>query len=496
MLAHGRSKTRTNCGGCGAGMQALLIALALLTAFTFSPENARGRQPSPPLGPDAALRRVLGHKSLRRAKLSIEIADLSTGTVLFQRGAARKLNPASAAKLITTAAALSHFGSSHRFASTFHGTISRNGDSQALYIRGGGNPATRVRDLWAVVESLKRQGLKRIQRGFVLDLSAFDAQTLPPAFDQKKTDAHYRPSVSAFSVNFSRVTVFVAAGEQGKPARVTTFPRCAYFAIENRSLTVAKKGVRLRVESVRRGTQTVLVISGEISAARRRPIAVRKRVYHPSRLAVSVLRQLLRDAGIKVHGSLQVAPVSPKLPLLATLFSAPLAQIIAEANKTSNNFISEMLLKQLGRTPTTPGSFSAGIDAARTFLVQSVKLSDANLRLVNGSGLYDANRISAAQLGQLLRYMGKHPLHAPEYLSSLSIAGTDGTLRHRLRGNSKHQMRAKTGTLDGISALAGYLRAKSGRTLSFVFLVSGPVVPYHVYRRIQDKLASVAREQY
>lgn len=246
---------------------------------------------------------------------------------------------------------------------------------------------------------------------------------------------------------------------------------------------------------MKRGNHTALVLTGELSS-RRHLVLVRKRIWHPSRFAASVLRQLLSDARIRVDGGLRFAATPAKLPILVRLRSAPLSQLIAETNKTSNNFMAELLFKALGGSPNAPASFSAATTAVKTFLEQQVKLPDPAMRITNGSGLYDANRVSAAQLSALLRYMSQQPSIAPEYQASLAIAGVDGTLHYRLRGETRHRLRAKTGTLDGVSALVGYLRTKSGRAVSFVFLINGPVRPYRHYRQVQDALARAAYQRF
>ncbi len=164
-------------------------------------------------------------------------------------------------------------------------------------------------------------------------------------------------------------------------------------------------------------------------------------------------------------------------------------------NKPSDNFIAEMLLKTLGgASGDGPATWQKGRDAVERYL-RAVglgdRLDDDGVAFVNGSGLYDANRLSPALLVGVIRAAATDPESGPDFLASLSIAGRDGTLRKRLKKTAAaKRARGKTGTLNGVDALVGLVTAKDGETYVFAFLVNGSHGPHARIRAALDRLVS------
>jgi D-alanyl-D-alanine carboxypeptidase/D-alanyl-D-alanine-endopeptidase (penicillin-binding protein 4) len=176
-----------------------------------------------------------------------------------------------------------------------------------------------------------------------------------------------------------------------------------------------------------------------------------------------------------VKGRVKLATVpSSGTRLMHVAMSDTLDVVLKRLNKISSNFIAEMLLKTMGaELKGAPGSFAKGIEAAEDFLEKDVGIPRGTYVMKNGSGLNDANRYSASQVNRLLRYMyDRFPLQ-PEYLSSMGIAGKDGTLRYRFEGSDAvGRLRAKTGTLENVSALSGYVQAVGGEKFIFSTMVN------------------------
>lgn len=148
--------------------------------------------------------------------------------------------------------------------------------------------------------------------------------------------------------------------------------------------------------------------------------------------------------------------------------------MLKRVNKNSSNFMAEQLLKTLGAEATgDPGSWAGGVSSVEEFLESEVGIPRGTFIMKNGSGLNDANRFSAAQVAKLLRFMWHRFPLAPEYMSSLGIAGKDGTIHYRMEGtDAVGRLRAKTGTLENVSALSGYVEAVNGERFAFSMMAN------------------------
>ena len=188
--------------------------------------------------------------------------------------------------------------------------------------------------------------------------------------------------------------------------------------------------------------------------------------------------------GIRVRGKPKLGAVPERARLLYVAQSETFDLVLKRMNKYSSNFVAEQLLKTLGaEVKGPPGTTANGVSVAEEFLEREVGIPRGSYILRNGSGLNDTNRFTPRQLTQLLKVMwDRFPL-APEYLSSVGIAGKDGTLRYRFEGSEAvGRLRAKTGTLENVSALSGYVQSVGGERFAFSVLVNdfagrtGPVV--------------------
>jgi D-alanyl-D-alanine carboxypeptidase/D-alanyl-D-alanine-endopeptidase (penicillin-binding protein 4) len=192
----------------------------------------------------------------------------------------------------------------------------------------------------------------------------------------------------------------------------------------------------------------------------------------PRKVAGFVLAEALLARGVRVAETVALGK-SEDLPILVTHRSEPLMTLLPRLGKDSDNFSAEMLLKTLGARASGVGSSEAGSKVLLDTL-GSLGLVEPSLRWVNGSGLFDANRISTNLLVRMLGMAYADPSIAPEYLSQLSRAGVDGTLTKRLRNLPKGCIvRAKTGTLRTVISLAGYIHRTDGKALGFAIIAEG-----------------------
>jgi D-alanyl-D-alanine carboxypeptidase/D-alanyl-D-alanine-endopeptidase (penicillin-binding protein 4) len=239
--------------------------------------------------------------------------------------------------------------------------------------------------------------------------------------------------------------------------------------MENQTTTVHGKRSRLRIDSYRKDDRLIITVRGRITDNRDDYVDMR-RLADGSLLAASVLRSAFGDFGIEITGRVRAGNVAAST-MLAEHVSAPLSDVCRISNKPSNNFVAEAIYKTLGgELYGAPGTLAKGTRAIMDYLT-SAGIKPGAFKIVNGSGLTHENRITPQDLSSLLRKIYYDLSVAPEFMSSLAIAGIDGTIRNRFMGtDAVGLVRAKTGTLNGVSALSGYVGDKDDVLIFSIFV--------------------------
>jgi D-alanyl-D-alanine carboxypeptidase/D-alanyl-D-alanine-endopeptidase (penicillin-binding protein 4) len=402
--------------------------------------------------------------------LSITVAALPSGATILQHDGHIARNPASGSKLITALVALRTLGPSHRFRTRVHGRLV-GGSVDRLIIRGEGDPSLSSDQVTGMAGRLSAMGLERVERELVVDQSHFDDQFVPPAFEQQPNEwAVFRAPVCATAVDGNRLVLHVVPGAVGSNAHVYVEPLgAAEISGTITSVERLLSNNRRMSFSVASATSRPLVrVGGEILATESM-VTLQKRSDDPRLVAGYVLREALRARGVVVNGGVVLGSVEDA-PSLLTHSSEALSAILHRLGKDSDNFAAEMLLKSIGVRVLGEGSSRAGAKVVLDTLA-AIGVDAQNLKWTNGSGLFDANKISTTALVQALVAAQQDRRLAPEYLSQLAIAGVDGTLAGRLRQlDSSCFVRAKTGTLRDAVSLAGFVERKDGRSFAFALI--------------------------
>ena len=436
---------------------------------------------------------VLREPELAKAKVGVDVVDVDSGKILYARNDAGLFNPASNVKLFTTAAALAILGPEYRWKTVVYADAPISGGELKgrLYIKGHGDPTLVVEDLWRVVADLYSAGLRKVSGDLVVDDTFFDDVRVGPGFDQKQEDLPFRAPNGALSLNYNAVGVHVMPGAgDAAPARVIVDPQTPYFTIVNDARTVAAGRTVVTVESRETTDHTELKVAGRIRVGDEGVVALR-RVAHPDLYTANAFRELLARRGIKVSGNIVRDAAPSTARALAAHYSQPLGVVVRDVNKHSNNFMAEQILKTLGaETGGRPGTWAKGVDAVSGFL-ERLGIARKDYKMTNGSGLYNSNLFSPAQLTTLLRVAYKDFRFAADFIGSLALAGADGTVSHRMEGGlAERYVRAKTGTLAGVSCLAGYAGAPGHAPLAFaIFMNDIPDPSTLKARRAQDAIA-------
>ena len=451
-----------------------LAALAVL--LLLGAPSARGADgPARARDLEAALGAIVAESALAGARAGILVASLETGQVLFARDADVLLNPASNVKLFTAAAALARLGPEYRFDTEFYADAGSEGRTslRTLFVRGKGDPTITSERLWAIAGDLDHAGVKKVG-DIVLDDLWFDGERLGPGFDQESGDRSYLAPTGALSLDWNAVAVHVAPGDRpGARARVELEPASDFLEVVNRATTAGPRAMRrvLTSSSWAGGRQRVSV-DGRVPAGGRETV-VWRRIDEPALYLGQTLRRYLELRGVKVTGRVRTGALPPDARLVHVAESEPLAEVVRRMNKVSSNFVAEQLVKALGaEAKGAPGSWAKGIEAVGDFLADAGIPRGAYV-MRNGSGLNDSNRFSARQVVTLLRAMWQRwPLQA-EFVGSLPVAGRDGTIRWRMEGTEAvGRLRAKTGTLENVASLSGYVETASREKLVFAALVN------------------------
>jgi len=462
------------------------------------PSSSEPATPTPPSAPphiwkggefQRAISQLAQWVKKNGGTLGAELDDVASGAVLGSAAANTPENPASNQKILTTAAVLRHFGADFRFRTVLCGA--RAGDSVAkLVLRGSGDPSLGSEDLQELAKVLAQSGVRHVGE-LLIDQSYFDAHFVPPAFEQQPQEwAAFRAPVSAVSLNRNVTTLNVAPTEPGQPARVWFEPE----GFVDVSGTVRTEKIE-RTQNVKltlreSGTRLAALVGGAIQPSSP-AFHWSRRVEDPNLLAGYGLKAALAADGIQVSGKIAVGGEAEQ-SVLAAHDSRPLSEILPELGKDSDNFYAETLLKDLGaKVKGTPGTSANGAAVVLDYL-REIEALDAGTRISNGSGLFDANRVSARTLVKTLLHAYRDPALSRVFVDQLAVGGVDGTLKHRFLAFKKQRsIRAKTGTLDSVIALSGYtFRPDGSSPVAFSLIVSGITGKHPEIRKRVDEIVS------
>lgn len=460
-------------------LKSLIFLLCLFSAPILA------AQPNPSLNTE--LKTILSNQHLQQSKVGIYAVDLATGEVLLSHEPDALLNPASNMKLVTGATALSVLGPEYTVFTRLSHDGKRNGKTIEgnLYLKSDGDPFLHHQNVVSWALDIKRQGIDTIAGDLVIDDTRFAGTYIPPGFDQKAEDAAFRAPVGAVSVSYNAVTVEVHPGKEGAPAEVRVFPPNDYVRIVNNVTTKAGKRSAVNFSVKSDGDFTQISLTGN-TGLQAEPVVVRKRIDHPGLFSGHVMATALKEVGISISGTIRTGARPDNTRTLVLYESSPMWSNVALMNKWSNNFMAEVIFRQLAMNKPV-----ADIESSRQVVAEFLAAAKVTpgWTMFNGSGLYNGNKFSARQLVQILSYMHNHPFSA-EFEMSLAMAGRDGTMKTRMP-ELNNNLRAKTGTLNEVTSLAGYVTSVSGRRIAYAVIFNDTPVRSWNLRSQQDAVITL-----
>lgn len=470
----------------------ILSGLALALLATGVPAPAATAQVTAAPAPLAQrLDAVLSRYAPAQSHVGVQVVTLSDGRVLYERQADKLFLPASVQKVVTASAALSLLGSQKRFATRLQTeSVVESGRLRGhLYLKGEGDPTLEAEDLEALAAKLAAAGVREIAGDLVTDATAFNPSgRVPDGWAWDDLAWGYGAPVSALSLHRNAIDVAVAPGAPGEPVRLAVTPQTGYMTLANRAVTQAAGASNsLAIAGGPQNGAERWTLSGTLPAGAAQETLSRS-VSDPARFAGTVLKEALARRGVRVAGRIRPGAAPAGARNVAIHQSPPLADLVRLMNKESDNLIAETLLMQVGiRAKGGPATWEKGLDAVASYLERS-GWPAGTYRLADGSGLSRYNAVTPAQLTRLLRHVAGDRLAYPAFLISLPVSGVDGTLASRLATpTARGRLRAKTGTMSGVSALAGYLDTPQGPIVVSVF-INGFAGSAGAARELQDKL--------
>ena len=471
-----------------APMRVLLLPLAFLLMIPLSSARAADLQQD--------LTRLLATPCLTKGEVGMRVAEVAGGKVLFDSGGEKLLIPASNVKLLLAAAALSALGPTYAFPTEIltDRPLSAAGALRGnVYLKGYGDPVLVSEQLWLMARALKHLGLSEIRQDLIADDGSMLQDPLPYAWNPDEESRAYTAKPGALSLNFNTVQVTVdPARETGAPPRVQIDPDSAHLAIDNQAITARPgTGRPLRVRVLPSDHREILQVRGAVSLGAAR-VSLYRSVEQPALYTARVFAQLLHEAGIALQGVVRRGTAPPGAELLYTHRSKPLALILQDMNKWSNNFIAEQLLRTLGSERYgRPGTRDKGVGAVQEYLAGIGIGADA-YQLEDGSGLSRGNRLSAAELVAVLEAAVNDSPWQAEYMASLGLLGLDGVVERGFAASpARGLLRVKTGFLDGVRAFSGYGRAPDGKLLAFSLLWNGSACSAGEWEGVQANFAAL-----
>ncbi len=434
---------------------------------------------------------ALKQVGLPSAGLSIYVHEIGAPGPLLAFDADTPRNPASAIKILTTLVGLEELGPAYQWKTEAYATAGVGGGRLAgdLYLKGYGDPFLVVEHFWRFLRGLRGEGVEAIAGDLVIDQSYFAPEPGDAAeFDEQPTRT-YNVLPAALLLNFQAVRFQLRPQANG--LRISADPHPAHVRIDNR-ITLAHEGCR---EGPRRiGMQVIeheegvrVLFTGRYDAACGQYEFFRV-VSEPVAYIHGVFKALWAEQGGRLDGGVRLGAVPSEARRLHVLHSPPLADVVRSINKWSNNVMTRQLLLTLGAERRgAPGTTEKGIETVRAWLARH-GLQFPELVLDNGSGLSREERISARHLGEVLR-VGYASPYMPELLSSLPVATLDGTLKRRFAGTAlEGRVHLKTGSLNGVRTLAGYLLDRQGRRVAVVALHNHAQLSTFAAEQVQDAL--------
>jgi D-alanyl-D-alanine carboxypeptidase/D-alanyl-D-alanine-endopeptidase (penicillin-binding protein 4) len=467
---------------------------------------------------DKRIDKILAASDAHRGSWGFQVVELESGKLFYERNADHLFIPASNMKMFTTAAALEKLGPGYIFHTTVESDAAPDAQGRVgdlcLVGRGDPNLGARIfpytyrgpaqpvdKFIQEMVDQVKARGVREVTGTLIADDSYFVWEPFAPNWAADDLEWGYGAPVTALAFNDNLLTLDVKPGDKvGDAATVRLTPLADYYLLKSHIVTSAK-GTEKNYHLERQPGSMELDLWGQVPIDGGNDVDT-VAIANPPQLVAEQFRAALQARGIVVQGAIEVRhftrleatslpnPVSPSSPrvVLAEHTSPPLSEAIKVVNKESENLHAEMLLRTLGRVQNNQGSLAGGLEALNAFATQQVGILPGETYFSDGSGLSREDLVAPQAAVKLLVYMAHSP-HFQPYFDSLPVSGIDGTLAHRLLADDvKGKIHAKTGSVEHVNTLSGYMDLPSGKRLVFSIMANNHPLPNKVGQETLDAI--------
>ncbi len=427
----------------------------------------------------AAMAQALKRAGIPADAVAVFVQETAAARPALAANADQPMNPASVMKLLTTYSALEVLGPAYVWRTEAYAAGPLRGDTLEgdLVIKGYGDPKLNLENFWLLTRKLRLAGLRDVRGDLVLDASHFSAANGDPGgFDSRPFRAYNVPP-EALLVNFRVVTLIITPDFEGRAVRVTADPVPAPLnLVNNLKLTDGpcndwRGDLKADIRAVPEPAMVALNGSFSTQCGEKSYLLA---LFDSRRYAQGLFRELWTQQGGSFAGAARPGEVPAGARLVFTHYSPTLAEVVRDINKYSNNVMARQLFLTLGAEASGPPATPDKSRAALRQWLAGKGLQFPELVVENGSGLSRAERISARHLGELLLAAFASPV-MPEFVSSLPLSAVDGTMKKRMNGSAAAgQAHIKTGLLEGVKTMAGYVLDARGRRVAVVALVNHP----------------------
>lgn len=437
--------------------------------------------------PDS-VNRALEQAGVPSENVAVYVQQVDAPQPVISHLADQAFSPASVMKVLTTYAALDMLGPAYSWRTAiYHDGVLESGVLKGnLIIKGSGDPYFRAEDFWQLLTYLRQRGIREIRGDLVLDDSLFQSvQDNPGAFDGEPFRA-YNALPSAWLLNFKATSFRLVPDQANKRVDVLPNPEVPEIRIDNK-LTLTngacgnwKQALRYDIQQIPlnaaadHSAALMLVNFRGNYAASCGEKSLELSLLDDGDYTLGLFRKIWQQLGGTFIGGVRWGSAAPSSVLLAEYWGLSLGEVVRHINKYSNNLMTRQLLLTIAaKRKGIPATEANGVIAIQEWLAAK-HLDFPQLIMENGSGLSRIERISALHLGGLLMDAYHSPV-MPELMSSLPILAMDGTLSTRLKTSpAARKAHIKTGSLEGVRAMAGYVLDNTGQRWAVVFMANHP----------------------
>ena len=483
------------------GAAALLLTLSFLVLACGGPLSFRQNASAPERRLAEDLRTILDRPELASMTVGVKVVSPVTGRTLFSHRSNGLFHPASNTKLFTAVGVLRTMGPDYRYLTSVFSEYDAHARNDtlftSLYLLGRGDPLLDSAHLDSLAGAVAEDSEARVIDGDVIvDEAYMDEIPFGEGWMWDDVQYSYSASLNALAVNGNSVKIVVSPGAAaGAPVSVRVEPPTTAVVFEVQAVTSTAAALDtstaepLRVERDWPSRSNRIRVTGSLrmDAGERE---FHRSVEEPGLYAGRLFRDRLHARGVRVTGTVRRGITPTRARSMANYRSPPVTRALAHLLKDSSNLTAELLVKTMGRHATgNPGAAVEGLEVLRGVLAEYIGLDADDYRFADGSGLSWYNYVSPDQVVDLLVAAYHDASIGDDFREALAVAGVDGSLKNRMKDTAAmDNLRAKTGTLTGVSCLSGYVRTRDGEPLVFSIMMNNFVGPASTARRTQDEI--------